>query len=406
MKISNITFEENKHECILSADVRLSRFRTNKIFFSVPMRYRDFIFTDASPFLVGSLLRCTKLGENLEIHGGVSQKLYNNVTTIIEILDELEIVKKKNEITVTARDISLDVHGKPAGIGCFFSGGVDSFYTFLKNKDQGKEKITHLILVHGFDIPLWNIALFKTVHSRMQIIAKYYGVELISVKTNIKEISDPYVEWGMAHGGAIAATALFLRRGLRRVYIASSNSWDQLFPMGTHPYMDYLWGTESLELVHDGNEANRAQKVKKYIAFSQIALQNIRVCYNNFGNVYNCGKCEKCLRTMVELTVAGVWDKASGNFKAPFDLKNMLLLENNPTIQRHFGASLKELEQNGGDEQLRKTLRGLLDGKSVVPFAQRVLKRLSSIDKKYTNGRLFLYAWQAKKRISWLLTLI
>ena len=47
-------------------------------------------------------------------------------------------------------------NGSPAsGVGCFFSGGLDSLHTLFKNLD----KITHLIFVHGIDIPLNNSAL-------------------------------------------------------------------------------------------------------------------------------------------------------------------------------------------------------------------------------------------------------
>ncbi len=50
--------------------------------------------------------------------------------------------------------VDAEVRGGPSdlasGIACFFSGGVDSFYTLLKHR----EEITHIIFVHGFDIAL------------------------------------------------------------------------------------------------------------------------------------------------------------------------------------------------------------------------------------------------------------
>ena len=289
MKIYNISFENNGEESILSANVHISRLKSKKLFFSVPSKYKEFVFKDASSFLAGALMRCVKVGENMEVNGSISKKLYENIPTIINKMDELDIVKKKRKISVSAnKNISDERIDTERNIGCFFSGGVDSFYTLLKNLAENKEKITHLIFVHGFDIPLWNTLLFDSVYSRMKKVAEHLGVELIPVKTNIREINDPYVEWIMGHGGAVASVALFLRQGFKKIYIASSASWKQLIPNGTHPYLDYLWGTEIFELINDGNEANRTEKVKKYIAISDIALQNIRVCYHNYGNVYNC----------------------------------------------------------------------------------------------------------------------
>ena len=60
-------------------------------------------------------------------------------------LDGLAVVEKTSQI-------------KPF-IGCFFSGGVDSFYTLLEQQAE----ITHLICIHGFDIPVENKALFALV---------------------------------------------------------------------------------------------------------------------------------------------------------------------------------------------------------------------------------------------------
>lgn len=403
MIINNILFKDNGKESILSADVHLSRFRTKRLFFSVESRYKDFIFADASPFLAAVLMRSVKSVESLDILGNVSEKLYENIVKIIDTIDKLKIIKKKKEIAISVGGSRPDVKTAHSGIGCFFSGGVDSFYTLLKNNYENREKITHLIFVHGFDIPMWNTKLFEIVNSRMQKVAEHFGIELICVKTNIREISDAHVEWIMAHGGAVAAVALFLRRGLSKVYIASSNSWDQLEANGTHPYLDYLWGTENLEIVHDGNESNRTEKIKKYIATSEIALQNLRVCFNNYGNVYNCGKCEKCLRTMIELRASGVLNRTKRNFRDNLETKNILLLENNPTVQKHFGASLKELEQNEGDQELKNAIKEMLSGKNNIPLIKKILRYLSNIDKKYTKGRFFLYAWQIKKRMSSLL---
>ncbi len=41
------------------------------------------------------------------------------------------------------------------GVACFFSGGVDSFYSVIAHA----KRITHLIFVRGFDIPIANRAL-------------------------------------------------------------------------------------------------------------------------------------------------------------------------------------------------------------------------------------------------------
>src|SRR5574337_867736 len=44
-------------------------------------------------------------------------------------------------------------------VAVFFSGGLDSFYTLLKRRNE----IDSLVFIHGFDIPLENVALREQV---------------------------------------------------------------------------------------------------------------------------------------------------------------------------------------------------------------------------------------------------
>jgi len=62
------------------------------------------------------------------------------------------------------------------------------------------------------------------------------------------------------------------------------------------------------QIYHDGCDVTRSQKVDR-VAQTDAALSVLRVCfkeYTTFGAAYNCGTCEKCVRTMVDLRIAGV----------------------------------------------------------------------------------------------------
>jgi hypothetical protein len=47
------------------------------------------------------------------------------------------------------------------------------------------------------------------------------------------------------------------------------------------------------------------------VASSPLALQTLRVCWRSKELQYNCCWCEKCIRTMLCLYVAGVLDRCS-----------------------------------------------------------------------------------------------
>ena len=63
-------------------------------------------------------------------------------------------------------------------------------------------------------------------------------------------------------------------------------------------------------LIHDGARHARFQKVRE-LASWPTALAALRVCPGNPGNELNCGVCEKCLRTRLELLAAGVEETAT-----------------------------------------------------------------------------------------------
>ncbi|HUO85661.1 MAG TPA: hypothetical protein VM534_11160 [Thermoanaerobaculia bacterium] len=54
-----------------------------------------------------------------------------------------------------------------------------------------------------------------------------------------------------------------------------------------------------------------------------MALKVLRVCHENPESAeYNCGRCEKCLRTMITLEIAGVLGRAQ-TFREPLDLRRI-----------------------------------------------------------------------------------
>ena len=85
-----------------------------------------------------------------------------------------------------------------------------------------------------------------------------------------------------------------LGEGFTEVNIASTYDWDHLFPWGSHPELDPLWSNGKVLLAHDGCEATRLDKTR-LVSEHPIALETLRVCYENPDSLYNCGRCRKCL---------------------------------------------------------------------------------------------------------------
>ncbi|MSO41456.1 MAG: hypothetical protein EXQ70_06110 [Solirubrobacterales bacterium] len=200
---------------------------------------------------------------------------------------------------------------RPEGVASFYSGGVDSSYTVLKHiGDPRLATPSHLILVHGFDYDRRNLALRELVRDRIAKVAAGFGVGLVEAETNLRELTDPFVFWGtLQYAPLQLGIGLAMSGEFWRIITSSGISYPMLIPFGGHPGVDPLWSTEATEIVHEGAEASRVEKVAWQVARSDVALSGLRVCYMNPGGAYNCGRCVKCQRTLAALQLAGALDR-------------------------------------------------------------------------------------------------
>ncbi len=264
----------------------------------------------AAAQIAADLLPAMRRGSDLLVPGSIDPRLRAALGSIQDIhgawMSALQRIKVQCMTEMTSA---------PSGtrVGCFFTGGVDSFYTLLKHRDV----ITDLIFVHGYDVPLDKPALRSRVSAAVREVATALGKGLVEIETDLRTHLDSHVEWGVTHGAALAAVAHLLTGQFRQVYIASSYGYAELFPWGSHPLLDPLWSSESLDLVHDGCEATRLDKVR-YLAGHDLALRHLRVCYENPNEAYNCGRCRKCLLTMTNLHIAGALSRCA-SFPHPLD---------------------------------------------------------------------------------------
>jgi hypothetical protein len=210
-------------------------------------------------------------------------------------------------------------------VAAFFSGGVDSLSTVLRHPE-----ITHLIHAIGLDSSLEDDELNDAVRARLREAAATLGKELVEVETNVREMSDEHVVWPAYHGSVLGAIAHLHASEFSRVIVASGVNYDNLFENGSHPLLDRLWGADRLEVLHDGAGLTRVEKLEQ-LADSEVARRTLRVCWRNPEDTYNCGRCEKCVRTMVTLEVLGVRERFE-TFPAALDLGEVAVThpENRP----------------------------------------------------------------------------
>jgi hypothetical protein len=332
------------------------------------------VTAEVDPFLAATLLIAMARRYTLRITRPASPRLLHAIPTIQDIFGVWDPTLHHIQVDAEARCGSPVA--RPLGVGCFFTGGVDSWYSLLKHRND----ITHLIYVHGFDVRLDDRSLRTTVSSMIRRVAAEFDIPVLEVTTNLRAFTDPHVTWDWCHGPGLASVALLLSPLLRTVFVPATHTYAALYSLGSHPLLDPLWSTEETAIVHDGCEATRTEKVIR-IAACDTALQTLRVCWRNPEGIYNCGRCEKCLRTMIALRVAGVLHKCP-TFECPLDLRAVARIPvTTPGGREHIEQNLRALRARRGDDPaLARALTECLSGKYYrgIWRAARNIKRSTS----------------------------
>lgn len=213
--------------------------------------------------------------------------------------------------------IEAQTNGAPQhlrGAVCCFSGGVDSTYSFARNRDE----VTHLLVVQGFDNWRSEHDWRQSVEARNRLAAAE-GVQLIAVETNVRAFIDRRrIYWGLVLGSVLGGISTALAP--RRFIIPSSWTFSDLHPYGSHPITDPLWSTEATEVVHDGADTPRSRKIE-FIAGRQSLLDQLQVCWKS--TAHNCGGCPKCVRTSAVLHLIGRTSASLPPGKFPSDLRHL-----------------------------------------------------------------------------------
>jgi hypothetical protein len=314
-----------------------------------------------------ALLPAMRTGACLEVSGPVSPTL---LAAVGEIQDVWHVWDKRFRTVAVGAEASSPRSAGP-GVGCFFTGGVDSFYTVR----QRRSEITELVYVHGFDVPLADTRLRELVTASVRGAAAELGLPLVEVETDLRAWSDAVVSWSLYHGAALAAAALLLAPRFRRVLVPATHTYGYLYPSGSHPLLAPLWRTEGLQMAQHGAGATRVDKVVRLLE-DDVAMRRLRVCWENRDGAYNCGRCEKCLRTMVSLAAAGGLGRCA-TLPAEIDLAALARLAPADRSARWFmEENLRALEERGRHPEVAEVLRGNLGRTVRAERARRDLRRL------------------------------
>ena len=321
-------------------------------------------------FLVGCIIPAMHFGERrIFLDAEICPTLREGLETVMALMKEWTQGEYR-PLNIEAKTRSVvDNLNNNRRAGLFLSGGMDSLAALRVNKktypEQHPGSIKDCLLVHGFDIGGviergMKYHVFDRAKMALSAVAKDAKVTLIPVYTNIRHLCDERELWlDRFFGAVLAAVAHAFSSRLNLVYIASSYDIPNLTPCGSHPLLDPSYSSYDLRIIHRDLALSRLEKLR-IVADWDVAFQNFRVCLANVPDRLNCGKCEKCIRTMTELLAIGALDKT--NAFVENDIKPEQLEKFDITVRHRdsfYQEMISPLKKQGRDD-LVNTIKKML----------------------------------------------
>lgn len=320
MIIRNIRDVRENGDYRLLADVVLeSRPHSETLFISVPEEHAQWFHPTPHAFLTGGIMAALWHGESaITVEGRVDEVLVERLKLAMRFMRQGQrVATPLPEIHALTSAAPWRDSGQLA-TAIFLSGGVDSTAALYRNASRypvgDPRRIKLAFFVHGLDVgdpnkmnraDVWDKGIWKLTE-----LCSALEVTLVPVRTNLRNLEKNwrfYSKWQF--GSVLAAIAHAAGHRIFRCIISPDNDLEHTQnPHGSHPWMNHFYGSDHLEIVTgDMEQFSRLDKIRILAAYP-AHLGALRVCWDTgaipAGHL-NCGRCSKCIRTMLEFLACG-----------------------------------------------------------------------------------------------------
>ena len=313
------------------------------LWFEFPREYESFLHPGMEGFVATLVPLAMALGEDIEVEAPLSPRLVFHLKRYQQIYHHWQ-PHFYQPIAIHCDGYRHEEVERGKGVGLFFSGGVDSFYTLYQNMPENQPvpgyQVTHGIFLFRFDLHTHKEKSYKKFLASYQRLFDDLGLELIPASYNDSEFvprvpgKNNFNFRGNTYSAGFSGCGLTLSRGLHRLLIASSSVFTYTKIQGSSYLHDQELSTEWFEIVHDGLVEDRMDKTSPLASWAPT-YNTLRVCWWQPDGVMNCGKCPKCVRTMTGLELIGALDRYTV-FPKPF--RPWRILRRMTTIQEAYFA--------------------------------------------------------------------
>jgi hypothetical protein len=261
-----------------------------------------------------------------------------------------------------------------------FSGGVDASFALVAHQQRllgrRSRRLGLAVLVVGFDLRHGDSAALARARATAAESLNTVGVPLAVVATNWQHDLCP--DWFMSFTAGLAGVLHTMSGRCSAAVVATDHNARRelsMTPYGSHLAINHLLGSPAFPIVSTGTTHSRLERVA-VLGDHPVLLRGLRVCYQADAGGGNCGRCEKCVRTQVELRACGI--PARGLFREPMRIEDVeAVTTRTATAVDYLADALAALDPaDAFAEPLRRTVRRerLRHAEAVGAPAARVAK--------------------------------
>lgn len=300
--------------------------------------------------IMGLILFAIKRGYDFKSDIPISESLYYNLTN--QFIDAISLTNELHHPRIIAPIVpDIDVTGNivATGISC----GVDSLYTIYThtNMVSANYKLNYLVFLnvgshHSGKGQKDSQKLFLGRRDLCRNFSTEANLPLIEIGSDIYALFDKY-DNGYSHIEEHTYMALFcmllIQRGLKIYYYSSGLLYsdfnckykpDKNFDAALYDLLILQCASVgNIRFISAGGNISRIEKLKTICNYN-LAYKYLNVCVTE---VNNCGKCFKCIRTMLELDAIGKLYL----FKKAFDVSDYMSNRRNYLELLYIGSLQK-----------------------------------------------------------------
>ncbi len=311
-------------------------------------------------------------GANIRCEGRVSREQIERLEELQDAWALLHPDRFQKISVVADEEVELP---KPANRDAVvaYSGGLDATFAVHAHRrgllGRRQDNLRVAVMIHGFDIRLDRLAAFARAAEIGGNILKGYDVPLTTVRTNWRELRAP---WEQSFMFGVASVLQQFSGTVSRGVIAADQAYaGEVLGWGSNSVTNPLVGNSGFPIDFTGAGYTRTNKARA-LRGEHSVLENLRVCYQNPDNAFNCGRCEKCVRTKLNFMVSGAASiPALGEWPTVSEV-DRLIVDNPAAINLY-----RDLLENGdwsGHADLRSAVKRLVSPSDFDRRRQKVVK--------------------------------